>query len=244
MKRLSFILSIFLISACCIPAQSQDWEVDRFERKEQQKQAALDSALAHLKNTWEIKITYGRSFFAQASPLEPSDPFTLPKSMNYWQLSGAWHFSERWYADLTLGIQMHRVLPERPNLVAILNGEDIQVEGYGAVFIPVELGLKYHLSQDRFRPLVGLSSGFLIANSRYTFAEGNINSGISPSEEYQSSDRVWLGKVCAGFDYRLGKNSSFSFQGAYYLSSAFDEAVGGYPAYRGLLFNTGLAFIF
>lgn len=243
MNKLLIILTLSLFLNLNA-ARSQEWGVDRFERKQRQEQAALDSILVKLKNNWEIKVMYGRWFFTQVATPAATDLFAIPGSMNNWQLSTAWHFSEKLFADFTIGVQVEKSIPERPNIISVLNGDDIQVEGYGAVFIPVEFGLKYYLTKGRFRPLVGLSNGFLTVKSQYIFAEGNINNGISPSEQYEFTNRVWLGKVNAGFDYRLGKNSSFSLQGSYYTSSPFDSAVGGYTAYQGLLFNTGFAVVF
>lgn len=139
---------------------------------------------------------------------------------------------------------MERNLPPRPDIFAVLNGEDIQMEGSGTLIVPAELGLQYYFTKKRFRPLIGIGNGFVLANSRYNYVEGNINSGLNQNEEIRSTERVWLGRISAGFDYRLGKNSSLSMRSAYYLSGTFEESIGGYSTYKGLIVNAGFAIVF
>jgi hypothetical protein len=63
-----------------------------------------------------------------------------------------------------------------------LNGNDIEIEGSGGIFLPIDLGLKYYFTKKRFRPLVGFSVGSVSANFQYTIAEGNISNGFSRTD--------------------------------------------------------------
>jgi outer membrane protein W len=111
------------------------------------------------------------------------------------------------------------------------------------IFLPLELGVTYYLTKNRFRPLIGLGNGIVIANSRYALAKGNINSGINTLEEYEFNDRVLFGKISTGFDYRLGKGANFSLNLSYYFSGKFEESIGGYGSYNGILVKTGLSIL-
>jgi hypothetical protein len=224
-----------------LKAQKREWEFDKMLRLEKQKQRELDSIMVHLEKKWEIKLSYGRWFFSDNSRSKTEDLFTLPRSMNLWQLTGSWHFSENLSADISIGFQLTKDVPS-PNINDILNGNDIKIEGSGGIFLPIDLGVKYYFTKKRFRPLVGFSVGSVSANFKYTIAEGNISNGFS-STDHELNDRARFGKFYTGFDHRLGKNTSFSLNLLYYSSGTFKEPIGGYSRYQGFVVNAGFSLI-
>jgi hypothetical protein len=243
MKKLLFVVTtcLFVLMLPDLKAQEREWEFDKMQRREKQKQRASDSTLVHLKNRWEIGLTYGRWFFSEHAKSNTEELFTLPGSMNLWQLTGSWHFSEKLSADISIGFQLTRDVPT-PNISDVLNGNDIEIEGSGGIFLPFDVGLNYYFTKKRFRPLVGFSVGAVSANFKYTIAEGNITNGISTTEQ-QINGRARFGKFFTGFDYRLGKGSSFNLNLLYYSSGTFKEPIGGYLRYQGLVINTGFSII-
>lgn len=237
-----FIVGVILFLNTDANAQTYEWEFDKAQKKKQAKSEALDSNLVHLKNKWEIKVSYGRWFFTDSPKSTGEEAFVLPGNLGLWQLTGAWHFHEQFFASLTIGLQLKRDVPT-PDVFDVLNGNDIEIEGSGSAIIPIELGLKYYLSKKKFRPLVGISIGTVTANSRYIIAEGNLSNGFSQTE-VEISGQTGFGQLNGGFDYRLGKYTSVGMNFAYYLSGKFREPIGGYERYGGLVINAGFAIVF
>jgi DNA-binding transcriptional ArsR family regulator len=62
MKKLLFVVAtcLFAMLLTDLKAQEGEWEFYKMQRREKQKQRELDSIMVHLKNRWEIKLTYGR----------------------------------------------------------------------------------------------------------------------------------------------------------------------------------------
>lgn len=244
MKKLKFVLAtcIFVLLMPDLKAQEGKWEFDKMQARKKEKILELDSTLVHLKDKWEIKLTYGRCFFSNNAKSNTEELFTLPRSMNLWKINGSWHFYEKLSADFSIGFQLYKDEPA-PNISDLLNGNDIEMEGSGGIFLPVDLGLKYYFIEKRFRPLVGFGVGSVSANFKYTIAEGNLSNGISRTD-YQVNGRARFGKIYAGFDHRLGKSTSFSLNFLYYSSGKFKEPIGGYLRYQGLVVNTGFSILF
>lgn len=223
-----------------LTAQEREWEIDKVEKRAQAKKQALDSGLVHLKNKWEVKVAHGRWYFA----LPRTDELAIfPKNMGAWEITGAWHFKERWLAELSVGFHLKRNIPARPNIAAVIAGEDFNIEGSGGAFVPISVGLKYYFTQKRFRPLIGISSGVAPVMFRYIFAEGNIINGVKRTEN-KFSDRTLFGNINTGFDYRLSEQFSFGVNADYNFSSSFSKSIGGYSKYQGVLVNAGIAVIF
>lgn len=231
---------ILMFSLTDLIAQQQEWEIDKIEKRAQAKKQILDSSLVHLENKWSIKVAHGRWFFTQPRIDEPA---RFPKSMGVWQITGAWHFKERWLAELAVGIQLKRDIPTRPNIGAILSGSNINIEGSGGAIMPISVGLKYYFTEKRFRPLIGISSGVAPVTFRSIFAEGNITDGIERTED-ERNNRTLFGNINMGFDYRLSEKFGFSMNAAYHFSPTFSEPIGGYSKFEGLLINTGITIIF
>lgn len=229
-----------MLSITSLTAQEREWEIDKFEKRVQAKKLELDSSLVHLKNKWEIKLAHGRWYFASPRIDELA---SFPKNMGAWEITGAWHFKERWLAELSVGVQLKRNIPTPPNIAAVLAGEDFNIEGSGGAFVPISVGLKYYFTQKRFRPLIGISGGAAPVMFRYILAEGNIINGVNRTEN-KFSDRTLFGNINTGFDYRLSEQFSFSVNADYNFSSSYSKSIGGYSKYKGVLVNAGIAVIF
>jgi hypothetical protein len=149
MKKLLFVVAtcLFVLMLPDLKAQERMGIRQNAKAGEKQKQRELDSTLVHLKNRWEIKLTYGRWFFSNNAKSKTEELFTLPGSMNLWQLTGSWHFSEKLSADISIGFQLTRDVPPTPNISDVLNGNDVEIEGGGGIFLPFDLGLKYYFTQ-------------------------------------------------------------------------------------------------
>ncbi len=201
MQKLIYVMvTIATLSAGSMSAQ--EWEIEKAEKRAQEKQKESDSIIVHLSKRWEIGLSYGRWQFNNASKSDQDELFSFSGAMNVWQLTGSWHFSERMCADFAMGIHLKTNTPD-PDVVSILNGDDIELEGFGVLLFPVDFGLRYYFTKRRLRPFLGIGAGVLPANARYTVAEGNINTGISRTD-FQTRERAVFGKIKAGFDYRLG----------------------------------------
>ena len=223
-------------------AQEREWEIDRIKRENQQREKILDSLLVHVEDAWEIKVSYGRWNFIGGATSSDDALFTLPNSMNRWQLGAVWHFHEKLFVDFSIGVQLKRDAPSTPNIGSILNGDDIELEGSGALFLPIDIGLNYYLSTHRFRPFIGIGTGAVLVRSTYIVAEGNISTGITRTD-VTSQERVRTGDISAGFDYRLGKNTNFSFNSSYVVSGKFSESIGGFTRYQGLDIQAGFSVV-
>ncbi|MEM9921532.1 MAG: hypothetical protein AAF990_25745 [Bacteroidota bacterium] len=244
MKRFLFLAAtcLFVFLLPDLKAQDREWEFEKMQKRNEQKKQESDSILVHLKNKWDIKLTYGRWHFASNAKSKTEELFTLPRSMGFWQLVGSWHFSEKLSVDISIGFQLTKDVPT-PNIGDLLNGGDVEIEGSGGLFLPFDLGLKYYFAKERFRPLVGFGVGSVSANFQYTLAEGNLSSGFSRTDNRLRS-RAALGKFFAGFDYRSGKHTILCVNFSYYYSDAFKEPIGGYLRYQGFAVNAGFSVVF
>ena len=222
-------------------AQNYEWEIHRIERREREQKRISDSLVNFLEDKWEIKVAFGSKSFSNKAKSTENEAFFFPKSMRVWQLGTVWHISERFLVDFFVGFQLSREVPT-PDVFSVLNGEDFAIEGSLGLLIPIELGVKYYLMENRLRPNIGMGIGSVLARSQYIIAEGNISTGIERTD-VESQDRVGLGKFTMGLDYRLGKqiNSGLSF--SYYISGKFEEPIGGYTSYEGFAFHMGLSLV-
>ena len=238
-----FFIVLFLFSTTLLKAQRTEWEIDRLEKRAQEKALELDSTLLHLKDNWEIKLTFGKYYFFKSSQIREDDLFSPSTSTNIWQLTAAWHFRERLSANFNIGIQIIKDAPPSPDIFSVLNGNDIELDGSGVAFIPISIGLKYYFVQKRFRPLVGFNIGSVVASAKYIFVEGNINDGITTTEDRVSA-RTWLSTLYTGFDHRASKHLNFTFNIAYPLSGDFNQVIGGYLNYKGIIVDMGFSILF
>ncbi|MBX2875075.1 MAG: hypothetical protein KTR30_23325 [Saprospiraceae bacterium] len=243
-KKLIFVTLILSSTAGWQPmvAQTYEWEIDKHEKKEQEKQQAIDQYNFSLDKRWEIKLSYGKWSIIKSAKSTEEQLFSLPAQMDVWQLQGTWHFSEVLTADVSLGFQIEKDIPSRSSIFSILSGDDIEIEGSGGGFIPIDIGLRYYLLKDRFRPYLGVSNGFIMIRSQYTLAEGSLANGIVRTD-YSFEDRQWFGEVNSGFDYRAGKSIQLNLNASYTWSQAFTQPVGGFLNYEGIGISMGLAIL-
>lgn len=218
-------------------AQQQSWEIDRIQERRQLQQLQIDSTINHLATRWEIRLSWGKWHPSANTQSELSNG-----SMNTWQLGTSWHMKERLVLDLDLGVQIRKDIPATPDIGSIINGETIQVEGSGIVFLPLEFGLRYYLSAQKFRPIVGIKTGVVSANAKYILAEGSLITGFLRTEE-EFKGRTGFIRLISGFDYRLGGRMNFLFHLSYTQSGEFTESIGGYSRYSGIGGQLGLSFL-
>jgi hypothetical protein len=57
------IIGIILLLNNALFAQNYEWEIDKHKRREQEKKRELDSLMVHLKNNWQISLSYGQWYF-------------------------------------------------------------------------------------------------------------------------------------------------------------------------------------
>ncbi len=88
-----FINSVFVQS---LYAQDYGREINKKEE--------LNSLLVHFKNKWEISLSYGQWFFNNKAKSTEEELFFLPENMGIWQFSAGWHFAEKWFTGITIGI--------------------------------------------------------------------------------------------------------------------------------------------
>jgi hypothetical protein len=238
-----FIIVFFLFVSNDLSAQNKEWEIDRFIEEKQSEERALDSILVHMNKKWEIRLTYGNWFYTKSARSEEEELFILDGPMNSWQLSGAWHFSERLWANVSVGLQLKKESPGTPDISSVLNGDDIELEGYGVILLPVETGLNYYLTKNRFRPYIGIGVGAVNISARSILAEGNLDNGITRTDT-EFNDRIGFGKIKAGFDYRLSEWVNFRLDTSFTNSNQLEEAVGGFLSYTGWGVSAGFSFIF
>ncbi len=150
--------------------------------------------------------------------------------------------SERLGLELSVGIQIDRNEAPAPDIISVINGGDIELEGSGAFLFPVELGLNYYFTEQRLRPFVGARVGTLVASARYIVAEGSLNNGISRTD-FETTGRVGVAGLRTGIDYRLGQHVNATIQVSYQVSGPFAEPIGGYLNYQGLSLGGGLSIV-
>lgn len=241
MKKLIFttLILVWTISVSPLLAQTYEWEIDKHEKKEQEKQQAIDEYDFSLHNRWEIKFSYGKWGVTKSAKSMEEELFFLPAQMDRWQLHGSWHFTESLSADVSLGFQIERDVPSRASIFSVILGDEVEIEGSGGGFIPIDVGFRYYLLYNRFRPYIGVSQGVIMIRSQYTQAEGNLTNGIIRTD-YSFEDRQWFGEMKTGFDYRVGKSIQLHLNIFYTWSNAFLEPVGGFLRYEGVGANLGM----
>ena len=226
-----------------LQGQDYEWDVFKSDEATQQKIQSRDSLLLHMKNKWEIKVSYGQWGFSERVKSQEEELFFFDRGADVWRFSGSWHVGERWSAEIGVGVQVQQNLPTTPNIGSILAGDDFELEGSGGVFIPLDLTVKYYFTQKRWRPYVGLGGGAVLGNALYTLAEGNLADGVTRSD-FETTGNAWLQKLTSGIDYRLGLHTSASLNAAILTSSKFQETLGGYTAHEGIFVNAGFSVVF
>lgn len=225
-------------------AQDYEWEIDKIKKREEKKKIELDSLMVHLKNKWEISLNYGQWFFNNKAKSTEEELFFLPQNMGVWSFTLSRHFSERIAVNVKVGIQKKQIKPEQPNIISIIgSGGDVDIEGSGAGFVPIGIGMDYFFLKERFHPYAGLKLGIVLAQSQYTLVEGNVSSSIDRTE-YMFNGSARFYEMTSGFMYRLSKNVQTGININYVNSTDFEEKVGGYSRYNGFTIAGIFAIVF
>lgn len=231
------------LSCATATAQTYEWRIDRIEEREREKQRIQDSLLVHLDGRWSVGVSFGKWYAAEGAINREAEGSELAGNLTNWQLTGHWHFAERWAANFTFAFQLKKDVPSTPDIQSVLSGGNIEVEGSAVVFVPLSVGVHYYLRQQRFRPYVGFSTGVVSARSIYILAEGNLSSGINRTD-FSTKDQALLGSLKAGFVHRTGLKSHLSMNIAYSVSNTFSEPIAGYLSLTGLGVSVGYSILF
>lgn len=108
-------------------AQNEEWEIDKIESKQQQSKPLANLGLSPLKGTWEVKLALGKWYFAEGVRSQEEESFFLDNDMTTFQLERNWHFSEKFLAELSLGFQLKRDIPNNAALSTIIFGGGIEI---------------------------------------------------------------------------------------------------------------------
>ncbi|WP_394706615.1 hypothetical protein [uncultured Draconibacterium sp.] len=237
------IIGIILLTKTSLFAQNTEWGIDEIKRIEQEKKHEHDSLMVHLKNNWQISLCYGQWNFNNSSKSRVANVLDFPNNMGIWNLSVARYFSETIALNANFGVQIKKIEPIQPNFFSIINGDDIEIEGGGVIFLPFNVGLDYFLMKQRFRPYIGVGVGFVSANSKLAEASGNMYDGINADELESSSNAPFI-EVSSGFVYRSGKNTQLGLNCEYVQSTDFDQNIGGFKSYSGLKISGVFSIVF
>lgn len=218
-------------------------EVEKILEREAKQEIVLDSILNHIARKWEISVGFGAWVFINSSMSNsPEEPFFLPTGMPLWYFQGAWHITEKFSIDFSGGIHSKKDVPPTPSIFSIIGGNDLDIEGSGGGFLPFKVGGSYYLKTGRLMPFIGANAGVVLAKSQYTEVRGNIFDGISRTD-YKMEDKVPVFGFITGVDCRASEYVSLNFQAEYNISNRFNETIGGYNRYHGLVFIVQLAII-
>lgn len=237
------IIGIILLTKTTLFAQNTEWGIDEIKRIEQEKKQEHDSMLVHLKNNWQISLSYGQWNFNNSAKSNDETILDFPKNMGSWNLSFARYFSESIAVNANIGIQIKKQESDQPDFFSIINGDDIEIEGGGITFIPISIGMDYFFMKQRFRPFLGVGIGSVAAKSKLIEASGNRYDGID-SEQLESSSSAPFLEVSSGFVYRTGKSTQLGLNCDYVHSKEFGESVGGFKSYSGLKISSIFSIVF
>lgn len=224
-------------------AQNREWELDKIERLEKEKQRELDSLMVQLSENWQLSLSFGQYFFDNSIPSTEEALLEFPRNASVWNLSFSKYLSESIAINADFGIHLKKIKPSRPDLSLVLNGQDIEIDGGGVLFVPMSIGMDYFLMKQRFRPYLGLSLGRVSGRFTYVEGSGNINVGFNRDEFTVKSTQPFV-EFSTGFIYRTAKNTQLGFSCDYTRSGQFSNVIGTYKEYNGLAISAVLAILF
>jgi outer membrane protein W len=242
LPKLFTLLIVALFSNSALLAQSYEWQIDKYNKTEQEKIQEFDSLMIHLKNNWQISLSYGQWFFLNSAKSNEENILDFIINMGAWNLSFSRYFSESISANINIGFHMKKIEP-KPDYSSILNGDDIEIEGGGLTFIPLSVGVDYFFIKQKFRPFLGIGIGSVSAKSKFVEGAGNINDGIN-KEELEFSSKAPFVEVSTGFVYRTGENVQLGLNCDYVHSKGFNENIGGYKSFTGLKISAVFSIVF
>ena len=193
---------------------------------------------------WELKLGFGSfMLLPSAKSTNENEPFFLPNGIGTWQLDITKHFRNKLAANLNFGIQIKKDVPPTPNIISVILGEELNIEGSGGGFIPLKSSILYYLAKGNLQPYLGAGIGMLVAKSQYTEVHGNRFDGITRTD-FSYKDVVPLFGFSGGLGYRTGKLVQVALKADYSISAMFDDPIGGYIRYNGFTILAQMAFVF
>lgn len=240
---LGFLLILIFHNLGLSGQEDYVWEIDNMLERDKRNVIKHDSVIRCMRKKVMLSVGYGKWYFSNSAKSNNEEElFFLSDNMGQWRLMLSWNFFEKLAADISVNYQMEKNVPT-PDIMSIMSGEDVEIDGGGGGMGAVQLGIKYYLRKALFRPYIHSSYGIVTAKSQYTKAEGNMDTGIN-STDYTFESKANLYNIGSGIDYRLGKNISFCLDFNYAYSNPFDEPIGGYNSYRGFSITANLAIVF
>lgn len=243
LTKLFTILIIQLFTNSTLFAQNYEWEIDKHNKREQDRKQELDSLMVYLKNNWQLSLSYGQWNFGSSAKSNKRTSLEIPKNMGVWNLSLARFITNSISLNLNLGMMLKKIEPPRPNIFSVLGGADVDVEGGGLFLAPLSFGMDYFFLKQRFRPFLGFNIGRVSAKYKFIEASGNISNGINRNE-FNFKSKAPFGELSSGFIYRTGKNVQLGLNCDFLKSKDFNEALGGYKAYNGLKISALFSVVF
>ena len=237
------IFAIIFQSGSLLYAQNYEWEIDKHKITEQEEKRELDSLLVHLKNNWQLSLSYGQWYFDNSAKSKEKSLIEFPKNMSAWNFSIARYLSEHLSVNANLGIIIKLAQPPRPDVFSIFNGAEVEIEGGGIILMPISVGMDYFFLKQRFRPYAGLSVGAVPARYKYVEASGNLSNGINKNER-KFNNTAPFAELSSGFIYRTGKKVQLGLNCDYLQSKVFKENIGGYKAYNGFKISASYSVVF
>jgi len=237
------IIALFVQSGSAVYSQNYVWEIDKIKIRELEKKRKLDSLMVHVKNNWQLSLSYGQWYFDNSAKSKEKSILDFPGNMGVWNFSSARYLTEHVSVNVNLGILIKKIEPPRPDVFLILGGADVEMEGGGIFLLPVSVGMNYYFMKQRFRPYSGISFGIVAANYKYVEASGNLSDGIIKNE-YKFNSNAPFVELSSGFVYRAGENVQMGLKCDYVNSKDFTENIGGYKAYNGFKLSLIFSVIF
>lgn len=237
-----FMLCLLFGWGNAIHAQDYEWEIDRINRQKEAEQRLRDSFPFTFKNKLELKLDRGQWYFSDRVRSSNDESFFLSEGMNSWMLITSYYLLENLSLDASFGIKLAKEIPTRDAFLPITMGEEVEIEGYGAVFIPMDVGFTYYFLTNKLKPYLGINGGILVANTQHTLVTGNLTTGINRSEN-QTKDAIGFGRLHGGIRYQFGKRAALDLSSSQYFSKTYEVAMGGYERHAGLLIQLGYSLL-
>lgn len=213
------------------------FEFEKHEDEDEFKKYAGHSTLLFRLGRWQQMPASKTDF----------DSLTLTDLSERHFLFGAqlgFSFTEHWLAYLECDFL---IIPKEQNINSITigggQGLSAQGSGSGGIVIPYGAGVRYaFLKREEFRPFVAASVG-----TTYLYAKGgqgsfSLGTGQS-STTNEREERVLRYSLTTGFDFRMGRATSFQFTASYTTSSQIEPPLASVNRFEGISIMVGLLFI-
>jgi len=192
----------------------------------------LDVAYQSNMRKWKISLSYGRWYFDNSAKAQEISLLNFPKSMGALDLSFSRLMNKHWSLNARLAVLIKKLEPASPDVIDIINGSNVDVEGGGVILMPISIGVDYHLLKKRLSPYVGISMGNVAATYKYVEALGNISDGINRNESKFKSNAPFI-EFSTGITYRSSDIFHYGIDFGINKSKDYKNNIGGNRAFNG-----------